>query len=145
MTVTSAERRKPVEYHLLPVVAGDYVLYGAMPDKLPTNSFCMGAPAFGVKPGEVVYFGDMTPFVMVRMASGDKANAMAYSANLDGARAALAGRPELAAKLRAADLRNGATYACAGQSMLAYPAPDAPSLPPAGPVQKVPATASAGR
>ena len=88
VTVTSAERRKPVEYHLLPVVAGDYVLYGAMPDKLPTNSFCMGAPAFGVKPGEVVYFGDMTPFVMVRMASGDTANAMAYSANLDGARSA---------------------------------------------------------
>jgi hypothetical protein len=43
---------------------------------------------------------------------------------------ALAGQPALAGALKAADIRNEATYSCAGQDMTAYKVPGAPALEP---------------
>ncbi|HEV2079870.1 MAG TPA: hypothetical protein VGR19_08255 [Allosphingosinicella sp.] len=131
--VDSADKKLAVEYHLMPVSEGDYVLFGAAPGpaKQVTNTFCLGAPTFRVGAGEVVYFGDVTPYIGVELADGGKAMAMAYSANADEARKALGNQPALAPALRPADVRNEATYSCAGQEMLAYAVPGAASLPPA--------------
>lgn len=130
--VASDEKKLDVEYHLMPVSAGDYVLYGASPGvKMVVNTFCFAAPAFSVKPGEVVYFGDVTPYAPAVLEDGEKAMAMAYSANLDGAREALKAQPALASALRAAELRNNATYSCSGQEMLGYVVPGVEALPPA--------------
>ena len=154
--VKSADKKLAVEYHLMPVSEGNYVLFGASPGpgKQVLNTFCLGAPTFRVNAGEVVYFGDITPYVMVEV-TGDvinsaspaaispatmllgpiiarqtagRANAMAYSSHEDDARKALASRPELAAAFRKADLRNEATYSCVGQEMLAYAVPGASAL-----------------
>jgi hypothetical protein len=115
----------------MPVSAGDYVLYGATPGvKMVTNTFCFAAPAFSVRPGEIVYFGDVTPYAPAELEDGEKVMAMAYSAKLDAAREALKSQPALASGLRAAELRNNATYSCSGQEMMGYVVPGAEALPP---------------
>jgi hypothetical protein len=86
-----------------------------------------------VNAGEVVYFGDVTPYIGVELADGGKAMAMAYSADAEEARKALAGQPALAPRMKPAELHNRASYSCAGQEMLAYEVPGAPSLPEAAP------------
>lgn len=128
--VGSADKKLPVEYHLMPVSAGDYVLFGASPgpQKQVLNTFCLGAPSFRVNAGEVVYFGDLTPYINVRLVDGTRASAMAYSARPDEARAALARQPDLAAAFRPAEIRNESTYSCVGQEMIAYAVPGAPAL-----------------
>lgn len=136
--VSSADKKLPVEYHLMPVSSGDYVLFGATPgpNKQVTNTFCLGAPTFRVNAGEVVYFGDVTPYVGVELADGGKAMAMAYSANVEEARKALAGQPSLSPALKPAELQNEASYSCSGQEMLAYHVPGAPALTAAAPEMK---------
>lgn len=128
----SGDRNLPLDHAVMVVSAGDYVLYGATPGpaKQVDNTFCLGTAVFRVNPGEVVYFGDLTPYMLVEMADGHRANAMAYSSHPEEARQALAGRPELAAAFRPAEIRNGATYGCVAQAMLAYAVPGAPFLPP---------------
>ena len=158
VSAKSQNKKSALEHIVLPVSAGDYVLFGAAPGAGAqiTNSFCLGAPTFRVKPGEVVYFGDITPYIMVKllqadtmsqpaaaagglggalvkMATAGRANAMAYSSNLEDARRALADQPLLAAALKSADLRNQATYSCSAQTMTAYIVPGAPALPAAAP------------
>lgn len=137
--VRSVDRKLAYELEVMLVSAGDYVATGGMPGPAAqiTNTFCLGAPTFRVEAGEVVYFGDLTPYLGVRMKSGVVGGsdyvsgfAMAYSADFDTAKAALASQPALAAALKPAQLRNGATYACYGQSMTAYEVPGAPPLPP---------------
>ena len=132
--VASAAKKSEVEYHLMVVAAGDYVLYGATPGvKQVMSTFCFGSPTFSVRPGEVVYFGDITPYTNVRLADGRKTPAMAYSANPDAAKAALAKQKALLAAFRPAELRNQATYSCAGQAMMRYVVPGAPELEPLAP------------
>jgi len=128
----SGDRNLPLDHAVMVVSSGDYVLYGATPGptKQVDNTFCLGTATFRVNPGEVVYFGDITPYMLVEMEDGRRANAMAYSSHPDDARQALAGRPELAAAFRPAEIRNGATYGCVAQAMLAYAVPGAPFLPP---------------
>jgi hypothetical protein len=127
----SGERTLESDHALMIVSAGDYVLFGAAPTRIIDNTFCLGAPTFRVNPGEVVYFGDVTPYLNVRFEDGHRADAMAYSADVEAARAALQSAPALAAAVRPAELRNGATFGCVAQNMLSYAVPGAPDLPPA--------------
>jgi hypothetical protein len=132
--VRSGDKTLAAEYLVMPVAAGDYVLFGATPAKMPqvANTFCLGAPTFHVGAGEVVYFGDLTPYPRVKLVDGTSTEAMAWSSHPDAARAALAGKQAgLAAALRPAELRNEATYGCAGLAMTAYAVPGFPALPPA--------------
>lgn len=146
ISVHSGDRKLPLDHAIMLVSAGDYVLLGAAPGAVPgvTNSFCFGAPTFHVGAGEVVYFGDLTPYLGVRMADpnnfapptpmGIKAisdnigSAMAYSSHSDDARAALSAQPALAKAFKPAHLRNGATYGCFAQEMTAYIVPGVESL-----------------
>ncbi|MFN3943736.1 MAG: hypothetical protein ACK4K7_02250 [Allosphingosinicella sp.] len=130
VTVTSADRRLDMDYALMIVSEGDYVLAGATPGptKIVDNTFCLGAPTFRVNAGEIVYFGDVTPYLAVKLVDGSRTSAMAWSSHPDDARDALAGHPALAEAFRPAAIRNEATFACAGQTMLAYAVPGAPDL-----------------
>jgi hypothetical protein len=131
--VRSGDKTLAAEYLVMPVTAGDYVLFGATPAKMPqvANTFCLGAPAFHVAAGEVVYFGDLTPYPSVKLVDGTSTAAMAWSSHPDAARAALGKQAALAAALKPAELSNEATYGCAGLAMTAYAVPGAPALPPA--------------
>lgn len=127
----SDDRRAELEYALMIVSEGDYVLFGATPgpERRVYNTFCLGAPAFRVDAGEIAYFGEVTPYIDARMTDGERASAMAYSSHPDDARAFLAGeQPGLETLMREAELRNGATYGCGGQEMLAYAVPGAPDI-----------------
>lgn len=129
--VRSVDKKLALELEVMLVSPGDYVATGGMPGPGAqiVNTFCLGAPAFHVAAGDIVYFGDVTPYLGVKLATGTRTFAMAYSANLEAARAALSGQPALAAALKPAALSNGATYACYGQAMTAYAVPGAPWLP----------------
>jgi hypothetical protein len=132
--VASHAKKSEVEYQLMLVSPGDYVLYGATPGvKQVMSTFCFGSPAFSVRAGEVVYFGDITPYTGARLADGRKVAAMAYSANPEAAKAALAKQAALRFAFRPAELRNQATYSCAGQAMMRYVVPGAPELEPLAP------------
>jgi hypothetical protein len=132
--VASSAKKSEIEYHLMVVSAGDYVLYGATPGvKQVMSTFCFGSPTFSVRPGEVVYFGDITPYTNARLADGRKVQAMAYSADPEAAKVALAGQADLLAAFRPAELRNQATYSCAGQAMMRYVVPGASELDPLAP------------
>jgi hypothetical protein len=79
----------------------------------------------------VVYFGDVTPYINVKLEDGRRTMAMAYSADLEAAKASLAqAQPALGRALKPAELRNEATYGCAGMAMMAYQVPGVPALEP---------------
>jgi hypothetical protein len=131
VVAASGDRKLPLDHDIMVVTAGDYVLFGATPGPgLITNSFCLGAPTFTVKAGEAVYVGDFTPYIMAKMADGRRGMAMAYSVHPDDAAKALEKQPDLAGRLKLANIRDGATFACAAQEMTAYIAPGAPILEP---------------
>jgi len=109
------------------------------PGRAGDEQLLPGRPTFRVDAGEVVYFGDLTPYTMVKLADGRETPAMAYSARLEDAKAALTKQPQLASAIRAAELRNEATYSCAAQVMAAYQVPGAPALGPAPPQPDSPA------
>lgn len=138
ISVTSGDRKLALDHAVMLVSAGDYVLYGAQPGPggMVANAFCFSAPTVRVNAGEVVYFGDMTPYLGARLADGGNHFGMAYSFHPDDARMVLAGQPGLAAAFKPGDVRNGASYTCSGQSMMAYVAPGKPSLPEQSPEQK---------
>jgi hypothetical protein len=126
----SGDKKLTADYALMIVSAGDYVLFGATPagNGMMVNTFCLGAPTFRVKAGEIAYFGDLTPYSNVKLTNGSKAMAMAYSSHPEDARASHGQQAKLAEAVRPAELRNEATYACAGQAMLAYAVPGAAPL-----------------
>jgi hypothetical protein len=81
-------------------------------------NFCLGAPSFEVRPGEVLYGGafdlsaaDITPDLSV-----------------EPAKAWFAGRPE-ADKLRAVEYRNGSTGICSGSAIYALEFKNVPFVP----------------
>ena len=131
----SIDKKAGHELHILPVTAGRYVLSTAQagpynPQQITT--FCLGAPSFEVKEGEIVYFGDLTPYMDAPAEGGGKLLAMPYSHDAEGARALLAARKaELAANFRSAELRNDATWGCIGQAMTAYRVKDVSGSSPA--------------
>jgi len=82
---------------------------------MPVVNFCLGAPSFEVKPGDVIYAG-----------SFDMGGAeLGPDLNLDGPRAWLAGAPQ-AATLKAAEYTNGWTISCGDNSIYALEIPGAP-------------------
>jgi hypothetical protein len=136
--VNSKDRKAALEYRLMLVSAGDYVLYGASPGPggMVMNSFCFNSITFRVNAGEVVYFGDITPYIGAKTADGGYYFGMPHSFHPDEARAALKGQPALQAAFRPAELKGGASYSCSGQAMSAYDLPDLPRLPPLTAEQK---------
>ncbi len=132
--VRSGDKTLVLDHAVMIVSAGDYVMTGAIPGgKIIANTFCLGAPTFSVGAGEVVYFGDVTPYTNVRLVTGDKTPAMAYSSYPEDAQKALAKQPDLLAKFKVAAIRNEATFGCYGQLMTAYHIPAIASLEPLSP------------
>ncbi|MEN9931581.1 MAG: hypothetical protein RIS17_154 [Pseudomonadota bacterium] len=129
--INSKDRKAAVEYRLMLVSAGDYVLYGASPGPagMVMNSFCFNSVTVRVNAGEVVYFGDITPYFGARTAAGTVYSGMPWSWQPDAAQAALAGQPALQAAFKPGTLRGGASFSCSGQFMTAYDLPDLPRLP----------------
>ena len=136
--VKSGDRKAALEYRLMLVSAGDYVLYGASPGPggMVVNSFCFNSITFRVNAGEVVYFGDITPYIGAKTPEGGYYFGMPHSWHPDEARAALARQPALQAAFRPAELKGGASYSCSGQAMSAYDLPGLPRLPPLTAEQK---------
>ena len=142
MQVISSDRRAPLEVHVLRVTPGDYVITGHVPGVVPvTSSFCFGAPTFHVGAGEIVYVGDFIPFMNHRLSTGERLTQVAYTSHLEDARRTLAARqPALAEGLRAATMRNRATFACAAITMDRWDIPGAEALPPPAPQPDAPVT-----
>ena len=128
----SIDKKMGLEMHIIPVTAGRYVLSSGQPgphNPQAVTTFCLGAPSFEVKEGEVAYFGDLTPYMAVPGAEGGKLLSMPYSRDADGARALLASKqPALAVAFKPAEIENGATWGCVGQAMTAYRIPGAPTV-----------------
>ena len=126
-------RKLAVDYAVLVVSAGSYVLGGATADPNTgiADIFCFGAPVFTVAAGEVAYIGDFVPHGMTKHPLGEPSNVLVYRADIAAARAALAARPELAAPMVQAKLGNGAVYPCFGGRFYAYELPGVDRLPPA--------------
>lgn len=129
--VLSKDRKAPYEIHVLKLTAGSYVIGGAMagPGQLMSTN-CFGAPIVTVPAGKAVYMGDLIPFMGVTLSSGEKLfAAMGWAPHLEPAREGLAAyQPALAAGMEEAELRNGATYACAAVSMTKWELPSVPQL-----------------
>lgn len=141
VNVRSEGKTAPVDLVVVPVTAGDWVLYGAAAETRYrlAYAFCFDAPVFRVEPGAVVYFGDVTPFARdssFRMGLQNAeppthTMAMPWSSDIAAARAALAPlQPELAARMQPAELRNGATFPCALAYQRHYRIPGIPDLDP---------------
>ena len=128
----SLDKKAGLELHILPVTAGRYVMSSAQAgpyNPAQVTTFCLGAPSFEVKEGEVVYFGELTPYMAVPGAEGKKLLAVPYSRDADGARALLAAKvPALADAFKSAAVENDATWGCIGQTMTAYRVPGAPAM-----------------
>jgi hypothetical protein len=128
----SADRKAAYEVQVLKVTPGDYVINGSSvgPNVPITASNCFGAPAFSVGEGEVVYVGDFLPFMDQKLSTGTKWFGLAHASHPEDARKTLAGKqPALAAALKPATLRNGATYACSAITMDRWDIEGAESLP----------------
>jgi hypothetical protein len=106
---------------------------------------CFGAPVITVPAGKAVYAGDWFPLMDVQLSTGQKLwGAVGWKPHLDRAREGLATfQPALAATMEAAEVRNGATYACAAVTMTKWELPDVAQLAPVAPVAPEAAAAAA--
>lgn len=129
ITLRSADKKQALEYHLIRVTPGDYVVAGAAPGTVPiTNSFCLGAPRFSVAAGTITYVGEFVPYTMTAMPDGSRGPAMAWAYDEAGARATLAAiQPALAPSFVRAPVVNDATFACAAVEMTMYRVPGRPT------------------
>lgn len=111
-------KKSPMEVQAVVLTAGDYVIAAASPfGVLATNSNCFGAPTFHVAAGEVVYLGEFAPVFNAQMADGRHSGMAWFSKPADAQRVLAASQPGLAAAMKPAALRNGATYACSAVTM----------------------------
>lgn len=121
LDVKSADKKAGYEVQVHRITAGDYVINAMTPPGqpgLPFSTNCFGAPTFHVGKGEVVYVGDFVPYINARLSSGARYDGLNHTSFPDDARQTLAAsQPVLAEAMKPAVLRNGATYACAGQMM----------------------------
>ncbi len=119
LDVSSRDKKAVYEVQLLRITPGDYVINSTRAGKTPVASTnCFGAPTFHVGAGEVVYLGDFTPYVGVKLIDGNKFTGLGHAMHADDARRTLAGyQPQAAAAMRPAQWRNNATYSCAGVEM----------------------------
>lgn len=131
----SRDRKSPLEVQVLKVTPGDYVLNGTAVGNLPvTTTNCFGAPTFSVAAGEVAYIGDFVPLMEAANSRGEKVSTLAYASHVEDTRTVLASKqPALAAALKPATLRNGATYSCAAVTMDRWDLPGVASVAPATP------------
>jgi hypothetical protein len=132
LTVASKDKAAAYEVQVLRVTPGDYVVNSLSVGKLPlTASHCFGAPLAHVGAGEVAYLGDFVPYMGARLSTGDKLDALAYTSQIDDARATLAKQqPALAAALKPAAMKNGAAYACNAITMTRWDIDGLEALPP---------------
>lgn len=105
--------KKEGKYLALVVPPGRWRLAGM--GVMPVVNFCLGAPSFEVKAGEVIYAGSFD------MGAAE----LGPDLSLDGPRNWLAGAPQ-AATLKAAEYTNGWTGACGDNSIYALEIPGAP-------------------
>ena len=118
VTAIGRMKKSPMEVQAVVLTAGDYVIAAASPfGVLATNSNCFGAPTFHVAAGEVVYLGEFAPVFNAQMADGRHSGMAWFSKPADAQRVLAASQPGLAAAMKPAALRNGATYACSAVTM----------------------------
>lgn len=100
------------------VPPGHWRVTAMTPSVQALTSFCLGAPSFDVAAGEAVFAGSF----------GFGATGPRLEMALEPARAALAGAPAVAERLRAATYTNGETFQCGapGSYLYAYEIADAP-------------------
>jgi hypothetical protein len=111
------------------LTAGDYVLSGQALGKIILSTNCFGAPTFHVGAGEVLYLGDFIPVSGAIGADGKKVYGIGYTNMIEDSRRVLASsQPALASVLKAAEIRNGATYACSAVTMDRWDIAGAPAL-----------------
>ena len=130
-TISSKDRKAPYELHVIKLTAGRYVVGAAAAGLAPLlETNCFGAPIISVPAGKVVYAGDWIPFMDVTLSTGKKLiSAMGWVPHLDRARTALAEfQPALAGMMEMAEIRNGATYSCAGVTMSKWELPGQPQM-----------------
>lgn len=129
----SHDRKSALEVQVLKATPGDYVLNGtAVGNLMVTTTNCFGAPTFSVAAGEVAYIGDFVPLMEAANSQGQKVSTLAYTSHIEDTRAVLASKqPTLAAAMKPATLRNGATYSCAAVTMDRWDLPGVPSVAPA--------------
>lgn len=119
LSASSSDKKAGYEVQVYRITAGDYVMNAmTVGPAVPITTNCFGAPTFHVGAGEVIYIGDFIPFINAKLSNGTKYSALNYVRFPDDARRTLATRqPALAEAMKPAEMRNGATYACAGQTM----------------------------
>lgn len=110
--------------------AGDYILAGRTFNLNYTDIFCFGAPRFTVGAGTATYIGDYAMHALAKMPDGERRNAMAYSADLEGTRTALAAAYPAAPPPTPWAPTNGTTFPCVGDEFTAYAVPGARSIEP---------------
>lgn len=127
----SKDKQASYEVQVLRVTPGDYVVKSFAVGKVPlTTSHCFGAPLIHVEAGEVAYLGDFIPYMDARLSTGGKMSGLVYASHPDDARRTLASsQPALAAQLKIALLRNGATYACNAITMTRWDIDGLETLP----------------
>ncbi|WEK44245.1 MAG: hypothetical protein P0Y64_05390 [Candidatus Sphingomonas colombiensis] len=142
LLATSADRKSVYEVQVHRLTPGDYVLDSlTVGPGVPTSTHCFGAPTFHLAPGEVAYIGDFIPYMGAEMAAGGKLSGLVHANHVEDARTVLArSQPALATALKAADLRNGATYACSGIVMSRW---EIEGLEAIAPATEAPAAAAA--
>ncbi|MEH3035262.1 MAG: hypothetical protein PGN23_02025 [Sphingomonas adhaesiva] len=139
--VPSHDKTSAYEVQVVRVTPGDYVINSLSLNNQPhVTTHCFGAPTFAVAAGQVVYLGDFSPYTKAPLTDGSKLTTLIYSSHPDDARRLLAARqPALAGAMVPADLRNQATYSCAGQDMTRWDIDGAAALAPAAPEVLAPA------
>jgi hypothetical protein len=127
--VVSNDRKAGLEVQVVKLTAGDYVLSGQALGKIILSTNCFGAPTFHVGAGEVLYLGDFIPVSGAIGADGKKVYGIGYTNMIEDSRRVLASsQPALASVLKAAEIRNGATYACSAVTMDRWDIAGAPAL-----------------
>jgi len=119
LVATSTNKKSPYEVRIVHLTAGDYVISNAqVGGMLAPATHCFGAPTFHVAAGEILYLGDFIPYAGAKLSDGSTALGFGYANHIEDARKVLAAKQaDIAAALKPADLRNGATYGCAGVIM----------------------------
>jgi len=142
LVAAGLDKKSPYEVRILHLTAGDYVLSNEAIGSLPgpiTN--CFGAPTFQLAAGEILYLGDFIPYNGARLSDGSTGLGIGYANHIEDARKVLATKQaDMAAALKPADLRNGATYGCSAMIMTKW---EIAGLPTIGPLSAAAAPAAA--
>lgn len=123
--------------------AGDYALVADLRGMLRMTIFCEGAPVMHIAPGSVTYLGSYRVYSDVKIEGSKQSHALGWEGDLNKAKEMLFKLPDLASKMTAADIHNGATFACITRKSqdTAYIIPGMPNIanatPPPSEVSRV--------